>query len=172
MKTLKVLSIAFLGLSLVFTGCKKEEEEEETSTMGSAVVKGIVTANLDLTNDTTATGTFQTQWEHPAGTKLIGWIDTKQLITNPKSGANYEKRYYEATVGADGSYSFTVDVNNNSVDLNISRVNFEHNTKKWKNINNKADGTITEREIYKMNEDKVVTVTRGATKIEDIRFNY
>ncbi len=110
----KVFFISAMILASVFTlvSCGKEEEKKP-GTPPRATIKGIVYADLDLTN---------TDLEFaPEGTKLFFRVEAKDLMLSPDANVDYETLVYTATVGNKGEYSISLpSANHQAVTVKIS----------------------------------------------------
>lgn len=152
MKTLKITALALFSLAIILTSCKKEEEPVVTP-MAKATVTGFVYADLDLTE---AGLEFA-----PAGTKIIAWVDTKELYLTPDPAVVYPRKYYETTVGSDGKYSFSIEVGNGPVVVHIEPGDF------WYDQEIAVDDFETK--MYSMGPT-TITVVKGQTQIIDLAF--
>jgi hypothetical protein len=109
-----------LPIAICFSACSDEKESKyEPAAVGQTKIYGRVSADLVLNN-----GVMETA---PAGTKITAWIDGKQLVLNPVYGVTYPKKFYSATVDANGNYVLTVDAANTPVQVNIDPTTFEYN---------------------------------------------
>ncbi len=151
-KVFFILTIALYAL-LAFTSCKKDDPVEP-QTPPNATLKGIVYADLDLSE---AGMEFA-----PAGTKLFFRINASELMLTPGS-ADYETLLYTTTVGANGEYSISLpSANHQSVNVDIEADDFRTAQKQ-------ADDSM---------QDKVFTLAPTSTKtladqehILDLSFN-
>ena len=152
MKTLRIALSLVVVLAFALTSCDKEEEQEAVP-MPKAKLTGFVWADLDLN---------EAGLEYaPSGTKILVWVDTEQLFINPNPGITYPKKYYEATVGADGKYSVDIEVGNDPVVAVIAPGDF------W--YNQLINPTDTEIKRYSM-APVTVTLLQKQTKIQDLVF--
>jgi hypothetical protein len=146
-----ILLLALGTLTLI--GCKKEAEPVMAE-YGKAEISGIAWAELD--------NTVAGYEKVPAGTKIMAWINTADLITNANlSSGTYETKYYDGVVGANGSYKFTIDVNQKPVNVNIIPADFA--------FDQVISSTETQRSIYKAGSFSI-SVTKGGNKIQDINY--
>lgn len=101
----KTLLCTLLAAGTLFTACKKKDDNntDQLASLGKATITGKVYAPLV---DTAGASINQIA---PANTVISAWIDTKDFVVNPGPG-NYAKKYYTATVDANGNYKLTVDV--------------------------------------------------------------
>jgi len=152
MKTVKILLSLVVVAGVLLTSCKKDDEPTP-STPTKATVTGYVYADLDLT---------EAGFEYaPSGTKIMAWVDTEELFVNPNPALTYPKKFYEATVGADGKYSLSIEVGNNPVTVNIEPGDF------WFN----QQVTIDDVEVKKYSMVPVsIDVLNNQTKILDLVF--
>ncbi len=164
-----------LGVSLLFTACKKDEDEDATvpaSTLGTATISGRALAKLDLSNDTSNSagnrldnGCCQdsTRWENvPAGTTLYATIDTDDLILN--GGGNGANRIYTTTVDGAGNYTFTVDANVQNVEVKITSDDFTFAQVQF----TKRKNTIEQN--YELDEEEV-DITKGQKQTQILYFD-
>lgn len=107
MKT-KVLSI-FAIASLALMSCDKTESATPAEP-GTATIKGVIGAPLDLGNDTTAAGTFILGLKNEfavTGTQITAVIDSEDLQQNPQPGFTYDKLKFTAIIEANGEFELT-----------------------------------------------------------------
>jgi hypothetical protein len=100
MKNLFFAAVAFLMVA-GFASCTKTQTTVAEPGMASVMLT--LEVNTDMTNDTTANGNFQTQYEFvPAGTTIQFVVDGSDLQLNPVAGKNYEDVIYTADVTSNG----------------------------------------------------------------------
>ncbi len=120
-----LLSALLLATSATFLfSCKKKSytNSPQLTTLSSATISGHVYARLADT-----VGASSTQ-KAPTTTIIKAWIDTKDLLYYTDTAAAYARKYYTSSVGADGKYSFTVDVSQYKTGiLHIEPVEFYYN---------------------------------------------
>lgn len=115
-KSLFITMILLAGV-FTFTSCDKTEEVEP-GTNPTAVIKGTVYADTDLTD-----GNME---EAPQGTEIFFRINAQDLVLNPQAGYAYQTLQYKATVGADGKYSITLPTaKHQAVNVSIQGNQFE-----------------------------------------------
>ncbi len=152
MKTLRILFSLLIVVAFALTSCDKEEEQEAVP-MPKAKLTGFVWADLDLN---------EAGLEYaPSGTKILVWVDTEDLFIDPNAVITYPRKYYEATVGADGKYSIDIEVGNNPVTAVIAPGDF------W--YDQLINPTDTETKRYSM-APVTVTLLQKQTKIQDLVF--
>ncbi len=95
---------------LSFNSCNKANTSTSEPVAGSATIKGVIKADLNLD------GTKETV---PSGTKVIAQINAVDLIDNPNPGYNYGKIQYETTTNSTGEYSISVAAGTKSVTVNL-----------------------------------------------------
>jgi hypothetical protein len=137
---MKKLNNYFLVAVLVaasFTfGCKKDKADVVPGN-GSATISGIVKYDFNIANDTSSTpgccgsgtpGAKTYDSPLPAGLiPIIATINTKDLVLNPNNNIVYPTKEYRTTVNTDGTYSFTIDANENPVTVTITTGQFRNN---------------------------------------------
>jgi hypothetical protein len=163
MKTTKnfLILIAFIALTFV-TSCTKCEDDPEPAAMSSAIITGIVYANLDLTNDTNAFGFYELHWEKvPVGTKLFARINSEDLDPTPDFNTQYQDILFETAVQTGGAYNMSVYAGVGDVTVLIKGQEFLYNQK----IN---DSTLEERTFGLL--DTQVSVIKNITRTEDLYF--
>ncbi len=115
-KSLFITMILLAGV-FTFTSCD-ETEEVEPGTNPTAVIKGTVYADTDLSN--------ATMEEAPQGTEIFFRINSQDLVLSPQAGYAYQTLQYKATVGADGTYSISLPTaNHTAVNVTIQGNQFE-----------------------------------------------
>lgn len=121
--------VLFLAVLVVLGSCKKEDPTslvlDDTKT---ATISGTVYAQLDLSN-----GDIENA---PSGTKLFFKVQNNQYIAGGQGTT-----IYEVTVGAGGSYSLTLPVTDEGIDVVVEAEDFEYNVVQF-------DGTTTEETIF------------------------
>lgn len=83
----------------MFTSCD-DDDDVDVGTTPSAILKGNVYAELDLTNANAE--------KAPAGTKIFFRINSQDLVLNPQSSYVYQTLQYQTTVSADGMYEISL----------------------------------------------------------------
>ncbi len=152
-KVFFILTIALYSL-ISFTGCDKTESVDP-GTPPNATIKGIVYANLDLSE---AGPEYA-----PVGTKLFFRINAKDLMLSPDANAKYETLMYSTTVGANGMYSISLpSANHAKVEVTIEANDFRYEQKQ-------ADDS-KEDKVFVMSEVKVNTLA-NQEHIQDLSFN-
>ena len=116
--SLLVLTGIFVAVS--FTGCKKKTTSSSEPISSTAVIKGKVQAQLDLTNTVAENA--------PAGTRVIAIINAQDLIENPQPGVTYGNIEYSGTLNSDGEYSITVAAGTKPVNVTIKCDDFVYTT--------------------------------------------
>ncbi|MEA1874513.1 MAG: hypothetical protein U9N51_08820 [Bacteroidota bacterium] len=115
-KSLFITMILLAGV-FTFTSCDNTEEVEP-GTNPTAVIKGTVYADIDLSD-----GGME---EAPQGTEIFFRINAQDLVLNPQAGYAYQTLQYKATVGADGTYSITLPTaTHQAVNVTIQGNQFE-----------------------------------------------
>ncbi len=163
-----IFTIALLSLTalLIFTNCDKEEEEIASDPMTTATIKGLVEANLNLTNDTDALGFYELKLELvPVGTKVIAVVNAADLVANPDPAVTYQDLTYETTVDASGMYTFTVDAITKSANYTLKFDDFEYDQRIFPDT-----VTVTERKVYTI-ADKYPSVVKNEIVIQDAIYN-
>ena len=130
--------------------------------MSSALIEGMVYANLDITNDTNEFGAYELQWELvPAGTKLFARINAEDLDPVPHFNTDYQDILFQTTVISDGSYTMSVYAGVGDVNVLMMGQEFLYDQK----IN---DSTLLER-TFGLN-DLQVSVIKNITRTVDLYF--
>ncbi len=147
--------LASLLLITVFSGCKKDEETNAPSNVGTATLTGQVRAELNLNNSDLEYA--------PAGTKIIAVINSADLVSNPIPGVVYEKISYETVVDANGTYTFSgIAAGPKDVTVTLYPVDFIY-------YQVQLDNT-TLRKIYTVAGNPTQVVVKGSTKVLDISY--
>lgn len=163
-KEFKALAV-FAMASLLVVSCKKDEQSTPEA-VGNATVKGMAYANTDETNDTTATGAFQTQYETvPAGTKIIFTVDGYDLDPTPDNSYNYQEQYFSTSLSG-GAYSISLPA--------ISDTYYEYRTDDFSaTVINSYTGSTANTSVENFDaNDGWVQVTEGEVVVRDIYFTY
>ena len=154
-------AIFILGLLItmfLITSSCKDDLTNEAFQNGTATIQGIAYANLDLSNDLTGV-----EWEYvPSGTHIYAIIDSKDLVQNPSSNVSYGDIIYEAVVGENGSFTFTIEANIDSVPVEFESDEFTHNEIQ-------VDQS-TETEIYYLPDGYSESVRGGVIRYTEIYF--
>ena len=156
-----ILYFAMFTAALMIISCEKDETNQGGSqqTIGKATITGMVEVNLDMTNDTAGI-LYEAV---PAGTKLYAKINSKDLVLVPNNGVTYADMYYETTVAADGTYTFSVDANTKDVTVDITADDFIYQQVQ-------AD-TTNERTIFSLAGAPSTVVYKGKYTVLDLMFN-
>lgn len=166
MKT-KFLSI-FAIASLLMFSCKKTESAVPAEP-GTATIKGVIKAPLDLGNDTTSNGVFINGYNNefaPAGTQITAIVDTEDLQKNPQNGFTYEKLKFTTTIGANGDFSFTnIPSYATTIPVELRFNDFSDEQSQYDPTNNPAQD-----KIFTLS-NKTVMVYDGATVIKEYDYS-
>lgn len=158
MKKQLFAALSFSAIALV--GCKKEDPVPVE--LGTAVVSGTLRANLDLSNDVTASGVYQMGLnpEAVAGVQVSVTISTSNWDLNPTAGYSYPTKTYTATTDANGNYSLSIPANTKSFgatvvfgDVIMTQTQYEPNN----------EGTIDTKEVKFSFANQGVTLFAGTT---------
>ncbi len=158
----KVALLSALPLVISLQSCKKDEEtaNKATVSMGSAVIKGRVTADLTLGN---------AQKEGVAGIKVTGRISTADLVTNVSGGVTYATRTYEAITDNDGNYTLTVDANTKTVAVTYDAPMVFNATQTVENGTTR-NTTFTRNNTYPY--AALINISRGQTYTQNVEYDY
>jgi len=159
-------ALLFLGGFTLFLSCSKDEQTSPATidTSKTAVIKGVVKAQLDLLNDTT-----ETTLEYvPSGTKIIFKVPASQYVLS--ATGTYNDLLFETTVGANGGYSFNMPVTNKGVNFKIVPVSFEFNQGQRVFEDGQWVSGTPIRKIYTCEPVTVVGVITGETRIQDLTY--
>ncbi len=130
--------------------------------MTTAIIEGIVYANLDLSNDTNEFGAYELQWELvPAGTKLFARINAEDLDPVPDFQSDYQDILFQTTVLSDGTYGMSVYAGVRDVNVLIMGQEFLYDQK--------INDTTYEERTYGLN-DLQVSVIKNITRTVDLYF--
>lgn len=118
----------FFAASLAFlASCSKEEVAP--SIVQSTMIHGLVMANLDLTNDTTSSGT--TYETAPAAVSLTVTYDSEDLERHPDPNYDYQEIHMVAELGANGDFSIEVPTIAAGSQVEIRVEDFNYNRIVW-----------------------------------------
>jgi len=150
-KFLFLTGIVVMGL-LVLGSCKKQDPTSLVlDTSKTATITGTVYANLDL---------FTTGIENaPSGTTLFFKVSNADYIANA-SGV----KIFETTVGADGTYTISIPVTDEGVNVSIDGVDFYYNQVQ-------ADQSTDQTAFYIGTSSVSGAITNG-NYIVDLMYNY
>jgi len=162
----KQLSILFIvaGLAgMIFsTSCTKLEDETASSSMSKATIKGEALANLDLSNDTNATGGYEIQLENvPNGTTVFARINSEDLDPNPGNQVDYQDITFQTTV-ENGEYEIKVYAGKSNVIVTMITDEFEYNRK--------INDSTWEMKVFS-HQDENLTVINNQIKYLELFFN-
>lgn len=153
-----------IALALPFVmltqSCKKDNEENKTSNvaMGSATITGRITADMILNNGTR---------EGVSGIKVIGRINTADLITTGTVATGGLTRTYEATTDADGNYTLTVEVNTKPVGVTLD-IPASFNAEQTLENGTKKQTLFTRNTVI----PGTITVNRSQTVTQNADYDY
>jgi hypothetical protein len=154
MKKIFIGIATFVAAVLIFglTSCEKETDNAQV-TLQQATVKGKVEAWLDL-NATSIQPA-------PTGTKIYASVKASDLVNGSNSNTGLVR--YETTIAADGTYSFTINVNEyKAATVTISGDDFRYSQKQ--------DATNTISKIYTLGSSSI-SVISAQTKILDLAYD-
>jgi len=166
-KVFLFLTIAFY-FAVIVQSCKKKDEQSSPVTIDlskSATIKGVVRANLDMFNDTSATPMEFA----PSGTRLIFQTDAQQFPLNPSG--TYDDLIYSTTVGTNGVYSIKVPTANQGVNYTLIAVDFEYDQGQRKLVGGYWVTDGTKRKVYTYPNTPINNVVTDDIIIKDIDYS-
>jgi hypothetical protein len=162
MKKLVYASIAVVAIAI--SSCSNENSVNPRpvdQVISKATVTGIVRAELNNTIPSPSLGgSFANAEFIPAllAPKVVASINTRDLVLSPASGVTYARKFFEATVGADGSYSFEVEIGpKGSIDVELTYSNFRSDVI--------LSASTTDKGVIFNGGTQTVTVTKGRNEI-------
>lgn len=164
-----LFATAVLAVTSLFTSCKKKDDSNNTdqlATLGKATITGHVYARLVDTIGASGTQVA------PTNTMISAWVDTRDFVLNPAANTNYPKRYYTATVDANGNYKLVVDVSKyQAANVTIAPQQFSYaQTKNTIGVVHR-DSVYTVQKVYDPNPAQmIVPVYNDLTAIRDISY--
>ncbi len=159
-----IRTIVFFVLVLSITACKKEEQATpiDIDLSKSALVKGIVKANLDLTNEEMEFA--------PQGTKILFQINANQFTIQPNFSDNF--LIYETEVDGIGEYQISLPVNEEGINITLIPQDFEYQQLYFLIDPLSGDTTIDNRRVvFKQNSIDFQAI-KDQVKIVDFNFTY
>jgi hypothetical protein len=129
----------------------------------TAVVKGLLKADLNLTNE---------EFEFaPQGTKLLFKIEVGQFTNLPTFSDNY--LIYETMVQGAGQYQISLPVNDKGIEVFLLPEDFEYDQiYEFFNPNTNQFETGTRRIVFKSDPINMGALITGQEKIFDITYSY
>ena len=122
----------FFAASLVSLASCSKEELVAPPIVQSTMITGSVMANLDYTNDTTSTGSYQTTYESaPAAVALTVTYDSEDLERHPDPNYNYQEIHMSTELGANGDFSIEVPTIAAGLQVEIRVEDFYYDRKVW-----------------------------------------
>jgi hypothetical protein len=153
------ITIALALQFVMLQSCKKDSEETKaTVAMGSATITGRITADMILNNGTR---------EGVSGIKVIGRINTADLITTGTVATAGLTRTYEATTDADGNYTLTVEVNSKPVGVTLD-IPASFNAEQTLENGTKKQTVFTRNTVI----PGTITVNRSQTVTQNADYDY
>lgn len=167
MKRAMVTMIAITGIAMI--SCKKTEDPATPAEPGTCKITGTVQAPLDLSNDTTAVGTFSYNLlpEDVANGSITFIVDSKDLDHNPDPAFDYQDLSYSAAISA-GSYS--VDVPAISTPLTVDVYVDDFNAGQRQFIFGNPDSVVYENKAFFVGSFSIGGITQGATRVQNIMY--
>jgi hypothetical protein len=153
---------------LVLVSCSKEETT--TAEPGTATITLNMGVNTDVTNDTTSTGGFQTNYEvdQLAGKEVTFEVDSRDLQENPVSGYSYDKLYFTSTIGSDGVVTVTVPASKDAHTVTVKFPDLELDERDTETLNG-VRSYVTESVVY-TKSNLTVSVWEGGAVILDNQY--
>lgn len=168
MKNLFFAVVAFLIVA-GFASCTKTQTTVAEPGMASVMLT--LEVNTDMTNDTTASGASQIQYEAiPAGTTVQFVVDGRDLQLNPVSGKNYEDVTYTADVAANGMVMVELPATVNPATVTVKFPDLVlTETKTRFNVFTGRTEKFEEEELY-TRSNATISIWDGATIIREYRY--
>lgn len=164
MKKLTFVAFILGAIVLTIASCKKISNPEAIKTIDetqTATVSGVAQVQLIDTFLNNGTNPFESV---PSGTKFIATIDSDDF---PGVGNNGQDLNYEATVGADGSFSVSVPVPNDGLTVTIRPQRFRADY-----VDGPANSDVEENAIFAYNSGSFsVFLVPGANMIRDVTYD-
>jgi hypothetical protein len=153
---------------LVLVSCSKEETM--TAEPGTASITLKMGVNTDVTNDTTASGAFQTNFENvPDGTVVTFEVDSEDLQENPVAGYNYDVLYFTATVSG-GVVTVDVPASKDPHNVVVRFLDLELDERDTETVNG-VTSYVTSKEVYTKADINVTVWEGGAVVRHDENYN-
>ena len=156
----KFLPLVALAGSLAFVGCSEDEQTPMEPGMG--MIKGRVTAMLDMTSIAMD--------NVPQGTGITFIIDSRDLDKNPDPNFTYDKIITRATVEADGTYEVSLPVGTNPVPVQVVFDDFEFDATLLTTNDQGFQESVVARTVYKRS-NQMLMLTEGQTLVSDFQYN-
>ena len=128
-------------------GACKNKAENPTPTTGKATIAGFATVDLDLAQ-------AGNQGAIPSGTKVTVVVNTQDLAVAPQTGANFARRTYETTIGADGTFSVEIDAVARPITVEIRPDSFDA-----QQVTAAGPPIVSERKVFAVNSGNPISVT-------------
>ncbi len=158
----KLFIVALATASLGYIGCKKKTNEP--AALGTATVKGRLVADIDQTNDTSASGVFSANSvsEGAEGVRVYATINYYYLQATQSGGTGqYAEKTVETTTDANGNFTLEVPVGARSYSLRVNYDDFNA-TKTFTDAQGNDLGTAEYRYEFPGNNYTDVVVSQGA----------
>ena len=156
----KFLPLVALAGSLAIVGCSEDEQTPMEPGMG--MIKGRVTAMLDMTSIAMD--------NVPQGTGITFIIDSRDLDKNPDPNFTYDKIITRATVEADGTYEVSLPVGTNPVPVQVVFDDFEFDATLLTTNDQGFQESVVARTVYKRS-NQMLMLTEGQTLVSDFQYN-
>jgi hypothetical protein len=164
---LKFIAIFSVVSVLTFNSCEKIEEASPVTinTSKTATISGMVKANLVVDKTyiqdiygLNSTGMITDTSEYaPLGTELHFHVDKSDYNSDVDGD---EELIYSTTVNANGSYSITLPVTDEGVDVSISLNDFQYNKLTWKHDSvSTVNGVATD--FYSSSAERKIFMSYG-----------
>jgi hypothetical protein len=160
----KVLSVIAIA-AVVMTSCKKAEPANR---LGTAVITGKITADLDLSNDVNGAGAYSWGFtpDTKAGIQVYAVVNTKIWDQTPDNNYAYEIKTFSTTTAADGTYSFSIPATDKPENITIKVGEFTQDQVQYAADGN--NGSVSKR-FY--TNDRTVTIFNGSIVVDRIHMS-
>ncbi|MGH1339143.1 MAG: hypothetical protein ACRBFS_23705 [Aureispira sp.] len=169
MKKMNFVALVLLVVTVLGTSCTKEQTVRKEA--GTANVVLYLTANTDLTNDTTYNGGTRTMRENlPEGTEVRFIIDSEDLQARPNGNYTYDDLTFVGTVDGSGKVMIELpaSVDGSNVDVKFPDLWLQERKERYNTVTNQ-DEVITEDKLYTKGDEDFF-IHEGTTVIRE--YNY
>ncbi len=160
----KVLSVIAIA-AVVMTSCKKAEPANR---LGTAVITGKITADLDLSNDVNGAGAYSWGFtpDTKAGIQVYAVVNTKIWDQTPDNSYAYEIKTFSTTTAADGTYSFSIPATDKPENITIKVGEFTQAQTQYAADGN--HGSVNKR-FY--TSDRTISIFNGSIAVDRIHMS-
>ncbi|WP_066755659.1 hypothetical protein [Crocinitomix algicola] len=167
MKRVFLSMVAIAGIALV--SCKKTDDPVTPAEPGTCTISGTVHAPLDLSNDTTAAGTYiyNLNPEDVTSGIITFVVDSEDLDHNPDDDYIYKDLSFSASISG-GEYSVEVPAISTPLTVDVYVDDFNADQRQY--IAGNPDSVVYENMMFSAGSMSLGGITEGASRVLNIEY--